>query len=202
MVPTHPSTAPADRASAGIVLLAAGRSRRFGADKRRSRLPDGRRLLDASLRNALASGLPVVLCLAERDRDDPPATVPAPTLIHFAERADRGMGASLASASAVIPPWHALLVALADMPAIAPASYRSIAAHVAEDRIVVPTHGGRTGHPVAFGSGFFPALRQLDGDQGGRAIVQANSTAVLRLALPDPGILHDVDTPEDLGRAP
>ena len=35
--------------TAGVLVLAAGRARRFGSDKRLARLPDGRRSIDALL---------------------------------------------------------------------------------------------------------------------------------------------------------
>ena len=51
----------------GILILAAGRSARFGSDKRVARLPDGQRIIDATVTNARASGLPLLVCLGMHD---------------------------------------------------------------------------------------------------------------------------------------
>jgi len=40
----------------------------------------------------------------------------------------------------------------------------------------------------------------LSGDSGARAILQAHPQAIRRLDVNDPGILQDVDTPQDLQR--
>ena len=84
------------------------------------------------------------------------------------------------------------------MPWIHPNTFCAIAAHAADDRIVIPVHRGRRGHPVAFGADFFPALAQLDGDVGARQLVAAHAAAVRELAVADAGILRDVDRPSDL----
>jgi molybdenum cofactor cytidylyltransferase len=62
--------------------------------------------------------------------------------------------------------------------------------------IVVPFYQGQRGHPVGFGSEHRDALIGLDGDTGARALLSTHQVA--RLDVDDPGILRDVDTPEDL----
>ena len=55
--------------SVGILILAAGSSRRFGSDKRRVLLANGKRLLQQSMENALASGLSVAVAVREGEED-------------------------------------------------------------------------------------------------------------------------------------
>ena len=179
----------------GILILAAGRSRRFGADKRRARLPDGKTLLEASVRNAQGSGLPCLLCLSPGDGANPPvADVP----LHIAAGAERGMGATLASGAGAVSDWDFVIVALGDMPWIRPDTLQAVAAAARRERIVVPSYEKQRGHPVAFGADFLPALRRLHGDRGGRAIVSAHPDAVCELAVNDPGVVSDVDKPTDI----
>jgi molybdenum cofactor cytidylyltransferase len=54
------------------------------------------------------------------------------------------------------------------------------------------------GHPVGFGAMHGDALAALDGDAGARALIVAASDTVTTLDVDDPGILADVDTPDDL----
>jgi molybdenum cofactor cytidylyltransferase len=185
--------------TAGVLLLAAGASRRFGSDKRMARLRGGSTLLEASVAAARAAGLPVRVCLAAADRDGGLASSMAGQAeVVCCATAAEGMGATLSEAVAGLPAWDVLLLALADMPLIRADSYRAVHAAASSQRIVVPVHAGRDGHPVAFGSAYFPALMQCRGDRGARWLLQREAAGVLRLPVDDPGILRDVDTPEVL----
>jgi molybdenum cofactor cytidylyltransferase len=72
--------------------------------------------------------------------------------------------------------------------------------HRYPDRIILPDHGGRTGHPSLFPSGFFPALRRAPLDTGARWVVLKNPHAVLNLPVDDPGVLRNIDTPGQYAR--
>ena len=64
--------------------------------------------------------------------------------------------------------------------------------------ICLPSYGGRRGHPVLFGRDFFEEIQSLSGDQGARELLRRHHERVLEIPLEDPGILQDVDRPEDL----
>jgi molybdenum cofactor cytidylyltransferase len=66
----------------------------------------------------------------------------------------------------------------------------------APDCIVVPSHGGRRGHPVVFPRPLFPRLAEPGLAEGARTVVREHPHRVT-VAVDDPGILTDVDTPED-----
>ncbi len=182
----------------GILVLAAGKAARFGTDKRLATMSDGRRTLDVTLANARASGLPLSVCL--RPGDDQLAQYLGAR--GFAclrcSRADEGMGATLAQGAANIRGWDAVLVALADMPWVAPASFRAVAAGLAKNCIVVPVCAGRRGHPVGFGSDFFRELASLGGDTGARVLLDRHPQRVRELSLEDAAIVRDIDVPADL----
>ena len=91
---------------------------------------------------------------------------------------------------------------LADMPSIRPETIRAVAAALSSGAILcAPFHRGRRGHPVAFSAGFGPVLRALTGDVGARSIVESNQARVLRIDVDDPGVLLDINVPEDLSAA-
>ncbi|NRF88788.1 NTP transferase domain-containing protein, partial [Burkholderia gladioli] len=94
------------------------------------------------------------------------------------------------------------LVALGDMPWVAPASIRAVARELASGRntIAAPHHQGRRGHPVAFAAVHRDALAALDGDTGARALLLAHEVA--EVEVDDPGVLRDVDTRDDLAGGP
>ncbi|TGD76051.1 nucleotidyltransferase family protein [Mangrovimicrobium sediminis] len=182
----------------GILMLAAGFSRRFGADKRRATLADGRQLLVASAQNALASGLPLRVCLRPDDEALAEALTELGAQVVWCDNAARGMGATLAQGIATVDDWQAALVALGDMPDVHPDTFVRVAAATDAASICRPTWSGTPGHPVGFGRDWFASLRQLDGERGARELLRQHGAQVITLALPDPGILRDVDTPQDL----
>jgi molybdenum cofactor cytidylyltransferase len=58
-------------------------------------------------------------------------------------------------------------------------------------------HAGRHGHPVLFGRAVFGELRHADPATGAKAVVRAHAADVLNVDVPDPGVLLDIDLPED-----
>ena len=182
----------------GVLLLAAGFSRRFGGAKLAARMPDGRRLIEHTLANIKAA-LDQILIISRPDALDGWEPGNQPLALFYG--AEQGMGASLAFGVSRLPDWDGCLVCLADMPLIAPSTYAFLAEQLTPGNILVPLHDGRRGHPVGFGSHFFPELAKLDDDAGGRRIIETNRQSLRQITVNDPAILQDIDTPEDLQKA-
>ena len=89
------------------------------------------------------------------------------------------------------------LVAPADMPGLTPAVINAVieAAPQVPAAIVVPTWGGRRGHPVRLAWPLAAELETLGSDEGLRDLIARHR--VTELPLTDPEICHDVDTPAD-----
>ena len=84
------------------------------------------------------------------------------------------------------------------MPYVQPATLHAIVAAIDPDGLVVPVHQGRPGHPRGIGAVHRDVLLQLDGDRGAQALFAGH--AVLQLAVDDPGVLQDIDHPDDRRR--
>jgi len=181
------------------LVLAAGVGSRFGADKRRATLPDGRSLLVHSVERAQAvfDEVRVVLRDGERAED---FDLPAGCRIIHSPDAALGMGHSLAAGAASLSdsPAQAVAILLGDMPWIAPQVLRALTEAASASNILFPLHDGQRGHPVLFGREFWPELTQLTGDEGARTVVQANRDRCVTLEVADAGVLRDVDTPDAL----
>ncbi|MFZ2973519.1 MAG: nucleotidyltransferase family protein [Ferribacterium limneticum] len=178
------------------ILLAAGSSRRFGADKRLHPLPDGTPMALASARNlaAVCSRTIVVIRPDDTALASLLATEGLETVV--CAEAEQGMGHSLACGVAASADAAGWLVALADMPYIQPASYHAVLdAMQGGAALARPIHNGCPGHPVAFAAAYRPELLALTGDQGGKAIIEANPVALVLCTVDDPGVLKDVDQP-------
>jgi molybdenum cofactor cytidylyltransferase len=182
----------------GVLVLAAGRARRFGVDKRQALLPDGRRVIDATLSNISASGLPFLVCVAADDDQLVDRLEARAIGCRRCVSASEGMGATLAEGIGHLQQWRGVLVALADMPWIAPDTYATVAQQLTAERIVVPVYGGQRGHPVGFARAFYPRLRALRGDTGARSVLLDHAADVVEVIVSDPGIVRDIDLPEDL----
>ncbi|HGM5581456.1 TPA: NTP transferase domain-containing protein [Pseudomonas putida] len=192
-------TEPLASARCAALVLAAGRSTRFGSDKRTAALANGQSVLASTLKEVQAYFDPVYVVLR---CDDDPQTLGIDAQVHIvrAEQAADGMGASLAAGITALANVDAPAVAvlLGDMPWIAPQTFEQLLGHLAAPRILLPRYQGRRGHPVIFGRHFWADLTRLQGDQGGRLVIEANPHACLVLDLDDPGILRDIDTPADI----
>ncbi|ABC31718.1 uncharacterized MobA-related protein [Hahella chejuensis KCTC 2396] len=185
----------------GWLVLAAGQSRRFGADKLTAQMRDGRALLAHTLAALTATEQPLLAVVrpghnavtALLDRLDVPYTV--------CPHAEAGMGASLAWGVSQVKDWMFCGVALADMPYIRSGTLAALHERGGEERIVAPFYHERQGHPVIFGRRFYPQLMALGGDAGAKSVLQRYSDALLRLDVEDRGVLCDVDTPDDIHEA-
>lgn len=184
------------------LMLAAGYSRRFGADKRRLQLGDGRSMLAASLELPCSMLEEVWLVLRP---DEAPAELDLPTGVRMVQNpaTAQGMGHSLAAGAERLlaeSGAEAVAIFLADMPLIRRDSLETLLRHASADNIVLPSYQGKRGHPVLFGRAFWPQLAALSGDAGAKPVLQQNPNAVRIVELDDPGVLQDIDTQEDWQR--
>jgi len=188
----------------GIVVLAAGFGRRYGEGNKLHQALNGRPVLAWALESLSQLQAKTAIAVVAPDDDLANslavnagfAPVPNPA------RAT-GMGGSIACGmQALSDEVDAVLIALGDMPRVAHSSLEAVlAAFSTRDQIVVPCCDGRRGHPVLFGVHHFSALRALDGDTGAREILKQHAALVREVPVNDPGVLLDVDTPQDLAGA-
>ncbi|MDH0646947.1 nucleotidyltransferase family protein [Pseudomonas sp. GD03858] len=181
------------------LMLAAGQGSRFGADKRRALLGDGRSLLQHSVERALAAFDEVRVVLREGERGADLGLPAACRVIHGLD-AGLGMGHSLAAGAASLDDSEAQAVAivLGDMPWILPATFQCLIATAGPSLIVVPRHQGQNGHPVLFGRNYWPELALMAGDEGARSVLQRHRQQLQLVEVDDAGVLRDVDTPAAL----
>jgi len=188
------------------ILLAAGFSRRFGAeDKLLQHLPDGRMVALAAAENMVEALPRTVAVLRPENKTLAGVLQSAGLAIVFCAGHEQEMADSLAAAVRFAAGFSesedGFVIALADMPYISPASIAAVAARLGSGAgIAVPTHHGQRGHPVGFAARFRNELESLHGDEGARSILKRHADAIQFIALDDTGIVADIDTPEDLLR--
>lgn len=181
----------------GIIILAAGRSLRFGADKRKAMLADGNSLLDSTLAKVPESFQKKILVLKAED-EDLADLYKSRWQICLANNPDAGMANSLSSAIKAASGWEAAVIGLGDMPYINQATYGAVQKALTQHEIVIPGLGGKRGNPVGFRQHFFNEILQLEGDQGAKSLLQKYSDQCFVLETQDEGIIRDIDTPDKL----
>jgi len=187
--------------SLACIVLAAGKSRRFGADKRQARNSQGQTLLGLALEN-IPSGFRQHILVLHPGDEAVASAYAANWQIVYAEQAEQGMGNSLAAAIPHVADCTAVLIALADMPLVLPETFTLLAEAARPDRIVVPFFEQQRGNPVVIGRDFLPTLAALKGDSGARQLMQQHPELVVRLEVNDPGVLRDIDTAAELQLIP
>jgi len=184
------------------ILLAAGRGRRFDPlgvrNKLLQPLGSGEPVVVASARHLLSVIPRVIAVVPPQDGGVADALRALGCEVTLCAEADSGMAASLVQGiTCSLPQADGWLVALGDMPYVAPATLRALLAALEEGAdIAAPVFKGRRGNPVAFGAHHLPALLALTGEHGARVLLR--SAPVAEVAVNDPGILRDIDIPADL----
>ena len=184
------------------LLLCGGASLRFGRDKLLERIgPGGEAMAVVSARALVGVSGRVLAVTRPGSRELRALLEQEGCEVIESDRTLGGLGSSLAAgveASAGAAGW---LVALADMPFIRSHTVHAVRDALADGALIAAPRdraSGTRGHPV----GFAPALREellaIRGDEGARSVIQRHRDSVRLVEVDDPGILRDIDRPEDL----
>jgi molybdenum cofactor cytidylyltransferase len=192
------ATAGMDRLTG--ILLAAGSSQRFGADKQ-STLIGGFPMLTRAARLLLDAGfvMPIVV-LGPRAAEHRPLLAGLPLRIVENPAAASGMASSVLTALDVAGDSDAVVITVCDQPAVTAAHLKALVAawRSTGSSIVASSYAGTGGVPALFATTHFPELRQLHGDRGAGPLLGRHAESVHLIPLPGGEI--DIDTPADLTR--
>ena len=181
------------------ILLAAGQSKRFGSNKLMHVLENGMTIAEQSGRT-LIQQCPNSIAIVE-DTDSALSKTLATIGFTLVENKQSIQGMSSSLVRGITASNHASgwLITLADMPYIRADSLQQIInAWDEQASIVLPHYHDVPGHPVLFSKHFYSSLIQLEGDVGAKSILMRNTSDVVRIDLDDPGILKDIDNPDDV----
>lgn len=187
----------------GAVVLAAGRSRRMGTQKLLLPIrgqPVIARIVDELQRSPL-DGVWVVLgheggrirdALGGRD-------------VNFVTNPDAegDMLSSVRCGLRALPePWDAVLIVPGDQPTVASKVVAGLIRcfQITRCGIAVPTYHGRRGHPILIARQHREEILGHHEAMGLRGLLQVHSAEVGEMGVDDPGVLDDMDLPEDYVR--
>lgn len=180
------------------LLLAAGRSTRFGADKLCAKL-DGKAVIRWSV--AALAPLDVVYVVIPPGADAVTQALSRLDLRFVVNLGrDEGMASSIRAGVAALPDEvQAVVIALADQPRAAASVTQALCERwrAGNAGAVVPRYSDGRGHPVLFGRECFGQLLALRGDVGARAVLDGLGARVAFVEVGN-AIPADVDTPDAL----
>jgi molybdenum cofactor cytidylyltransferase len=157
----------------------------------------GTTFLEHLARLFLAHVTPLVVVLGHHADQIRAALLDLPNL-HIALNLDYSLGqlSSLQTGLRHLPPDVPALVTLVDHPAVAPSTLRAILDH-ANAPLVIPRYQQRRGHPILLSPPLICEILALPPEATAKQVVHAHLPEAVLLDLDDPGILRDIDTPED-----
>jgi molybdenum cofactor cytidylyltransferase len=186
------------------LVLAGGLGRRMGGPNKLLLPLQGQAVVARTVRAVLASRCTRVLVVlgfdAERVRRELEGL---PVEFVLNESFHEGMGTSVRAGAAMVADGSAVVVCLGDMPLVAAAVIDALIDTYKTGKNIQacqPVYEGKRGNPVLWGPASLPALRQLQGDEGARALLRQLGEALALVEVGSGSVLLDADTPEDLQR--
>ncbi len=185
------------------LVLAAGRSQRFGSPKQLARYR-GQSLLRRAVALAADVTGPDTILVVGADwqlmiDEYKSGHKPLDAFVVLNEDFEAGMaGSIICGIRSILPVADAVMIMLADQPLITASHLLALKKEWQSScsAIVASEFANIAGPPAIFPAACFSSLLRLKGDQGARAVIEENKANVIR--VPFAKAATDIDTPEDL----
>ncbi len=186
------------------ILLAAGESRRMGSPKALLHY-QGQTFIERICLAFLTAGVDeLIVVLGARAEEIARALPVHPALrtVVNSRYAQGQLSSLMVGIGALSPESEAAVVNLVDHPMVSRETIKAVldSFRAAPLPIVIASYQGKRGHPVLFASQVYGEILAAPLDQGAKVVVRKDPARVREIALDDPGILADIDTPEDYAR--
>lgn len=185
----------------GLILLAAGESRRMGTSKQLLSYR-GSSLIRHAVTMAVASECqPTIVVLGANSDRISWEINDLPVHITYNAQWQRGMSASIATGIEAMleieTNFDAVIVALADQPLITASVYDCLIKSYYQNEVktIASNYSNTVGVPALFDRALMPELLDLKHQGGAKQLLQKYSDRAFDLNLPEAAI--DIDTPED-----
>jgi molybdenum cofactor cytidylyltransferase len=179
------------------IILASGFSRRMNREK--LILPvEGVPMLERVIRAATASDLDEVLLVYKKNVIRALGQKYGLLLVHNPHPEDGQSAAVKAGVKHAHQESLGFMFLVGDQPFLSMATINRLMSvfNTDKSRIVVPVYGTRRGNPVIFPSSLKQDLLLLEGDQGGRALMEKLQSRISLVPIPDEKEAMDVDSAE------
>ncbi|MHC4600221.1 MAG: selenium cofactor biosynthesis protein YqeC [Planctomycetota bacterium] len=182
------------------VVLAAGSSERFGRPKQLAEF-QGRSLLHRALETARRAGVERTFVVLGHEMEKVRAVVdPGDDLEIVANpRYGEGLSESIRRGLEAAGEFDGALLVLGDLPFLGVDLARAVveAYRSSTAPLSFPVVEGRPGHPILFRKDLWGALREVQGDEGGRSVVEKHAQRAAAFPWGDRRTQRDIDTEGD-----
>lgn len=184
------------------VVLAGGTSSRYGDANKLLATVAGEPIVRHAARTLVRSSLDATTVVLGHDAERVRAALAAleaEFTVNTAYRSGQSTSVREGVRSAQRRNADAILVALGDMPTVTVETIDRLrnAYESTEYDAIAAGFDGQRGNPVLFDARYFDSLADIAGDSGGRELLLSSETAAV-LETDDPGVLEDLDSPDDL----
>jgi len=179
------------------IILASGFSSRMNREKLTLAV-EGTPMLERVIRAATASTLDEVLLVYQKDEIRDLGEKYRLSLVHNSHPEYGQSAAVKAGVKCACPESDGFMFLVGDQPYVRAVTIDRLITVFNKDmnRIVVPVYGSRRGNPVIFPSSLKRELLLLEGDVGGRAIMNKLQNLISEVAIQEEREAMDVDTDE------
>lgn len=181
-------------ASVACIVLGAGAGKRYGGPKAVARLPDGTRFVDRVAAVASEAGAGTIIAVLPPGIGRPLGT----QFVRGDPDAEQIVSLRLGLAQLANTSVAGVLVWPVDHPHVSRATVIAVIEEFrrAQAPIVIPTFGGRRGHPSLFARETWRELMTVERD-GARGVIHAYGARVAEVEVNDDAVLRNMNTTED-----
>ncbi|MGE4319410.1 MAG: NTP transferase domain-containing protein [Deferribacterales bacterium] len=178
------------------VVLAAGQSKRLGTDKLLLEL-DGGSVIDIFLKKLPVSSFSRINLTYHNDKIAETAEKYGINTI-YVDNPEAGQGYSIRLGLTDID--TDVMFFAADMPLLKAETIDKLIYNHKKDHITIPVCDGKRRNPVIFPAKAIDALKAIEGDMGGRAVIDSGVFRLNMVEFSDCGQFTDIDDMDDLKR--
>ena len=182
------------------ILLAAGQSKRMSGENKLIKSVKGIPLIKCALNNILKSHVNEIIIVLGYQQETIEKLIDKTSRIKFVFNSnfESGMASSIIKGiKKLSKKTDSFFISLGDMPSINYDTYNQLIKCNKNKKAIVPMFKGQQGNPVLFPKSFEEKLLSIQGDSGAKKILEINKKEVLYLEINDPGIIRDLDVPND-----
>jgi molybdenum cofactor cytidylyltransferase len=177
------------------IILTAGKSERMGRPKALLEIR-GRTFLENILEAIRQSDVQDTVVVVGHHRHEIETALRIDNVV-FNPDYEQGMITSIQTGICALPgSTDGALLFLVDHPVVNTTTINTLIAKFEPDRVVLPTFENRRGHPVLFARKILDEILDLPASSGANAVVRKDPTRIVEVRVNDPGVLIDIDTPD------
>ncbi len=184
----------------GAVIMASGFSRRMGENKLLLEYK-GKTFIENTADKVLECGFDKVILVTSHKEIgkifESRVKNSKKFLIIINKNPDLGLSESIKTGLKELGECDACMFFTGDQPGLTLETIKMILAKAGKNKIIIPKYSGKNGMPTVFGSDFFDELMKLQGDSGGKQIMNSNSESIEYVEISNSLEGFDIDTRED-----